>query len=77
MTEEKPLNFKSWIGKDITKEKPLKEKIKFYPNMEPPESFTFFWSDDVAHAVDRLKEELRHGLTGWKDKINEIFGDLK
>ena len=65
----------------MTKEKPLSEKIKYYPNMEPPESFTFFWSDDVAHAVKRLKEEVLEEET-WKEfhiisKINEIFGDLK
>jgi len=62
-----------------SKEKPLIEKVE---NINISIGFgehikEMFFRKDVAHAVDRLKEELRHGLTGWKDKIDEIFGDLK
>ena len=60
----------------MTKEKPLIEKIKYYPNMEPPESFTFFWSDDVAHDIGRIKEVFKDKMLYEGGSIKKIIDDI-
>ena len=64
----------------MTTEKPLIEKIINIPN-EDEHNFYYFLPKDVAHAVERLKDEVLEEET-WKEfhiisKIDEIFGDLK
>ena len=74
--KEKPLNFKSWIGKDITKEKPLIEKAQV-------KKFNNCWIKvkDVAHDIGRIKEVFKDGMLfeggSIKKIINEIIGELE
>ena len=84
MTTEKPKNFycatcMSYFSEPHShkEEKPLSEK-KIHDENIHNDGYDYFVKNDVAEAVERLKERLFHRLLKEDIKIiNEIFGDLK